>query len=266
MNELKINAMWILGIGITGCLLIVIFIYFNQEKILFYPQKLPVDYSFNYIDHEEIYITLEDSTRVHGLLFKADSSKGLVFYLHGNAGSVDGWGEAAKPFVANNYDCFVLDYRGYGKSEGVISSEQQLLSDVNYVYKKVITGYLEKNVIIAGYSIGAALAAYIASQNNPSKIILKAPFNNMAYMQQLYYSWLPSRLLRYKLTTDEYLKSANLPVIIFHGENDTLIPVNCSYELQKNFDADDTLILLRNQGHNGISEHPEYIKRLPELL
>jgi len=255
------------GIIFTLFTTIVLLFYFYQEKILFYPQKLAADYVFDYPDQfDEVYISTGDKVKLHGLLFKADSARGLVFYLHGNAGSLKTWGRVASPFLANNYDCFVLDYRGYGKSEGYISSETQLLEDVNIAYREMIKGYTEENVIVVGYSIGTGPAAYLASVNNPAKLILKAPYNNMTYMLQLYYSWLPEFGLRYKLTTDAYLLKANLPVIIFHGDDDQLIPYECSLKLQEQLDDDDLLITLKGQGHNGISTNAEYVRSINEIL
>ena len=260
-------GLWIVSIIATLFIGIILVFYFNQEKILFYPQKLTADHTFNYNEtFDEIFITTKDKIKLHGLLFKADSSRGLVFYLHGNAGSLNTWGRVAKPFLVNNYDCFVLDYRGYGKSEGEISSESQLLEDVNLVYQELIKKYKEDEVIIVGYSIGTAFAAYLASINNPAKLILKAPYNNMTYMLELYYGWLPSSLLRYKLTTDEYLLAADLPVIIFHGDEDRLIPYECSVILKETFDGDDILITLHKQDHNGISNNTDYIKSINQLL
>jgi uncharacterized protein len=267
MRKLRKFVLWALATVTILFLTIILLFFFYQEKILFYPQKLAADYTFEYpYPFDEKYIHTKDNINLHGLLFRADSARGLVFYLHGNGGSLGSWGRVAKPFLNNNYDCFVLDYRGYGKSEGEISSESQLLDDVNTAYQEIIKVYDEQQVIIAGYSIGTGPATYLASINNPAMLILKAPYNNLAYMLQLYYPWLPGLLLRYKLTTDEYLAQTKLPVVIFHGDNDQLIPYTCSLKLQEAFDGDDLLITLKGQGHNGISENVEYIKTINNLL
>ena len=100
---------------------------------------------------------------MNGVLFKADSSKGLIFYLHGNAGSINSWGEIAKTYTDLDHDVFILDYRGYGKSEGSITSQDQLFRDLQIVYDEVKKRYREDKVIVLGYSIGTAPAAKIAS-------------------------------------------------------------------------------------------------------
>lgn len=68
-------------------------LYFLQEKLLFHPEVLTKNHAFTFPgDFKEVYIPVEDEVNLHGVLFKAEDTKGLVFYLHGNGGSVNGWG------------------------------------------------------------------------------------------------------------------------------------------------------------------------------
>ena len=94
-------------------------LYFFQEKLLFHPVVLDQKHKFSFSNEfEEVYIPVEDDVKLHGILFKAKNSKGLVLYLHGNGGCVDGWGHSAELYNEAGYDIFMLDYRGYGKSNG----------------------------------------------------------------------------------------------------------------------------------------------------
>ena len=116
----------------TTSLVVIVYIsicmslFFLQEKFIFFPEKLHKDFKFLFDQQfDEVNIRTKDNKLLHGLLFKANSSKGLIFYLHGNAGSLNSWGILAKRYTELNYDVFMLDYRGYGKSEGSIRSQQQ---------------------------------------------------------------------------------------------------------------------------------------------
>src|SRR4051812_48187118 len=81
----------------------------RQEKMLFYPKTLPADYRFAFRSKfSEYYFKVDEKTKLDGLLFQADSSKGLIFYLHGNAGNIDSWGNCADTYLANKYDFFIL--------------------------------------------------------------------------------------------------------------------------------------------------------------
>ena len=108
-------------------------LFFFQEKMIFFPEKLEKDFKFSFTEKfEEINIQAKDNKMLHGLLFKSDTSNGLIFYLHGNAGSVNSWGDVAKTYTRLNYDVFILDYRGYGKSEVAINGQQQFFEDVQF--------------------------------------------------------------------------------------------------------------------------------------
>src|SRR5690349_16298730 len=117
----------ILGVYALICALL----FFFQEKLIFHPQKLEKEYQFQFDQKfEEKSITTSDGTVLSGLLLKADSSKGIIFYLHGNSASLSSWGVVAKTYTSLHYDLFLLDYRGFGKSEGEINSQSQLYADI----------------------------------------------------------------------------------------------------------------------------------------
>src|SRR5512133_1454236 len=83
----------------------------NQESFFFHPQKLPSDHRFSFKEqYKEYYIQVDSKTRLNGLLFKSNPSKGLIFYLHGNAGTLELWGEIARFYLRYEYDIFILDY------------------------------------------------------------------------------------------------------------------------------------------------------------
>lgn len=234
-------------------------VYFLQEKLIFYPEKLSKDHRFAFNQpFRELSFSMKDGKSLHGLLFKADTSRGLIFYLHGNAGSVDSWGEAAKFYTDAGYDLFMPDYRGYGKSEGSINNQSQFYSDVQAAYNSIKTHYDEDSIIILGYSIGTGAATWLASQNNARLLILQAPYYNLSDMMRHYYPVLPTFLLKYKFATNQFLPQCKMPVVLFHGDVDEVIYYGSSVKLSKLFKAKDTLITLKGAGHNGMSELDDY--------
>jgi uncharacterized protein len=238
-----------------------------QERLIFFPQKLGKNYEFRFRERfEEIFVESTDGKLIHGLLFKADKPKGLIFYLHGNAGSLKSWGEIASTYTDLDYDIFIVDYRGYGKSQGRIQGQDQLFEDNQLVYNELKKRYSEDEIIILGYSIGAALAAKLASTNYPKLLILKAPFYSLADLVKHYYKIIPTFLLRYELPTYEYLRDCQMPVIIFHGDRDEVIYYGSSIKLKEEFKPDDTLITLDGQRHNGITENEQYRAELEKVL
>lgn len=240
---------------------------FQQENLIFFPEKLPADYTFRFDrEAEEITIPAPDGVLLHGLLFRADQSKGLVFYLHGNAGSVASWGWVHQAYTALGYDVFVLDYRGYGKSQGEISSEKQFYADAEAAYLELASRYSGQQLVVAGYSIGTAAAARLAALHTPGLLLLQAPYYSLSDLMQSLYPFVPGFLLRYKFETYTYVAQTKSPIVIFHGEQDEIIYPGSSGKLKLHLKPGDRVILLKGQGHNGMNENPAYRRELARVL
>lgn len=252
---------------LIGYILLCVLLYFVQEKLIFFPEQLQSDYRFIFNQNfHELNIKTADGVLLNSVLFKADSSKGVIFYLHGNGGSIRSWGEIARAYTDMHYDLFMLDYRGYGKSGGAITSEKQIFADVQTTYNTLKTIYKEDEIIILGYSIGTGPATKLASGNRAKRLILQAPYYSLTDMMKRKYSIIPRFLLKYKFETDRYIKECRMPVTIFHGDNDEVIDYSSSLKLKALFKPSDTLITLKGQGHNGMSDNPEYLAELKRLL
>lgn len=246
--------------------LICLLLYTFQEKIIFHPQKLNINHQFKFGGNfEEINTLTKDGLILNSLLFKSGKRKGLIFYLHGNAGSIENWGETAPVYTALGYDLFMPDYRGYGKSEGKISNEQQIYDDVQLLYNKMKKKYGEHNIIILGYSIGTGPAAKLAADNKPKLLILQAPYYSLPDIMKQSFPIIPTFLLKYKFENYKYLQKCTTPVVIFHGNKDEVIYYGSSLKLIE-ANSKIRLITLKNQGHNNMSDNEEYIKALKNLL
>ena len=242
-------------------------LYFFQEKLIFFPQKLEKDHRFSFGQtFEEISIRTADGKLLNAIMFKADSSKGVIFYLHGNAGSLSTWGHVAKTYEYLNYDVFMLDYRGYGKSEGSIGGQEELFQDVQTAYDELKGRYAEDKIVVLGYSIGTGPAAHVASTNNPSLLILQAPYYSLTDMMRHTYSIIPTFILKYTFETNEFIKKCEMPIVIFHGDQDQVIYYGSSLKLKEEFGKQVRLITLRGQGHNGMTENPQYQMELERML
>jgi uncharacterized protein len=255
-----------LGIAIVYFAILAI-LYFVQEKIIFYPEKLSASYQYNFNGNfEEKWIETTNSSRLNALLFKSDSSKGIILYLHGNAGALDSWGGIAPIYTSLGYDILIPDYRGFGKSTGKIYSETQMFNDVQNIYNFIKEKYPEEKIVIIGYSIGTGLAAYLASKNHPKKLILLAPYYNFPDLMRHTYKLLPTILLKYKLMTNEFIGKVKAPIAIFHGKNDDLIYYQSSEKLYKLCKSGDKMFLLSNQSHIGMDENADYRMELEKFL
>ncbi|MCC6371451.1 MAG: alpha/beta fold hydrolase, partial [Bacteroidia bacterium] len=216
------------GTYVLLCLLLFVF----QEKLIFFPEKLDTNYHYPFnTNYEELTFKTKDGTSLNGLLFKCEKPKGLIFYLHGNGGSLRSWGELAPTYTQLNYDVFMLDYRGYGKSEGCISNEEQFFDDVQTAYSSLKTKYSENKTVVLGYSIGTGAAAQIAATNHPKLLILQAPYFSLVDLMQHTYPIIPTLILKYKFNTFQSIQNCKMPIVIFHGTNDEVIYYESSLKL-----------------------------------
>lgn len=247
--------------------LIISYVYFNQVGMVFQSAALPKDYKFDYVQKfEEVNIKSFDGTNLNGLLFKAEHSKGLVFYLHGNAGTLETWGKIAKIYTSLGYDIFILDYRSFGKSEGQIENEEQLTKDISIVYQNFKKRYSEDKIIITGYSIGSGFATILASKNKPKALILQSPYYSFTELSSSRVPFFPDFLKKFQLETYAYLPKVKAPVYIFHGKNDHLIPYDNSIRLNERLDQKGKLYILENQEHIGMNENHDFQSQLKIIL
>ncbi|WP_227873975.1 alpha/beta hydrolase [Flavobacterium nackdongense] len=229
--------------------------------------KLPKNYKFEFKqDFEEVNIPSFDAKILNGLLFKTPNTKGLVFYLHGNAGSLDSWGSIAKNYTDLGYDIFILDYRGFGKSEGEIENQDQVYQDLTFAYNKLITKYDRNKVVIIGYSIGTGLATHLASLENPKKLILQAPYYNFIEFSSGRAPFVPDFLKKFKFETNKYIVKVKSPIYIFHGNKDQVISFDNSIRLKKLLKPNDKVYILDGEDHLGINENSDFQRKLKVIL
>lgn len=247
--------------------LVCIFLFFFQEKLIFFPEKLDKSFQFQFDQKfEEKNILLTDGTILNGIVFKAANSRGLIFYLHGNAGSLNSWGEEAKTYTSLNYDVFMLDYRGFGKSQGSITGQDQIYKDVQTAYSELKKTYLEEAIIILGYSIGTGPASKLASTNQPKLLILQAPYFSLTDMMRNRFPIVPTLILKYKFETNQYLQQCSMPVFVFHGDADEVIYYGSSLKLKKHCNNQISLITLTGHGHNAMTENQFYKTEIKNIL
>ncbi len=246
--------------------------YALQEKFFFLEEKLHADHQFNFTnsnisDFEELFLPMENGDQVNGLYFKTkNTAKGDILYFHGNAGSLDRWGDYAHRFTAKGYNILMIDYRGYGKSDGK-PSEANFYEDGQKAYDWIRQKSSAQNLIIYGRSIGCGVATHIASKNPAKLLIMETPFNSMHDVVQTRYPFLILKIpLRHRFPNDENLHKIDYPVHIFHGTKDKVVPYNCTLKLKKHFKSGDQFYTIKNAGHNDLINFPEFNKTLDMIL
>jgi hypothetical protein len=213
-----------------GCLCALAWIYWHQERLIFRPDPLPAAHRFVLPDVHEVSIDV-GGARLSALHLKLPDPRGVVFFLHGNNGNLATWFTSTEFYRAANYDLFMLDYRGYGKSSGRIESEEQLRADVLAAWETMAPQYAGKPRVIYGRSLGTALAAGLAARVQPELTILVSPYCSMVQLMRAHYPLLPTALLRYPLETCTDAARLRGELLLVHGEGDSTIPIEHSEQL-----------------------------------
>ncbi len=229
-----------------------ILLYSVQERVIFAAH--PYDNSTKYktgIEHE---IPLTENIEMNAVLLEdtpGRKSDKVILYFHGNKGNNRRGIYQSRVMRASACDIFLVDYRGYGKTEGKPINDAQMLSDANAAYKYLSRMYEEENIYVLGYSLGSGMASYVASQNSPSHLFLVAPFLSLSSMKDQWLWMFPDFLLKYKLDNQKHIKNVKCGITIVHGTEDKVVPYNQSKSL-KSIYPHINLITLENQSHRGV--------------
>ena len=244
--------------------------YFLQEKFIFVPTWTGEFFETRISSRTaEFNITTEGEGHIHAMLVHADNPKGLIFYLHGNTGSLNRWQFMAEEIAGYGFDVFVPDYRGYGKSHGP-RSEGLMHRDIEYCYDFIQSHYPDQPVVVYGRSLGCAFATKLTMRKRPLKLVLETPFYNMSETGRHYLPFLPIRLLlRYKFRNDIYIRHIDCPIQIFHGTRDIVVPHSHAlklFQLAQNGGCNVRMTTIVGGKHSNLNSYPLFRERLEDFL
>jgi fermentation-respiration switch protein FrsA (DUF1100 family) len=240
------------------------------ERILFQPTKLDASYPFQFNRaFEEINLNPEKDVLINALYFKINNPKGVILYFHGNRDNLQRWGKIASDVGSYfDYDVFIMDYRGYGKSIGT-RDEDALNRDALFCYNYVKTNYAPKEIIIYGRSLGTGIASCLASEIKADKLILETPYHSVNDLVRNYFSLFSiENRLSYKLPSYHYLQNVNCPILIFHGTKDEIVPYSSGKKLYESLvNKNVTFITIPNGKHNNLSDdYKDYWEAMEDFL
>jgi uncharacterized protein len=254
-----------LGVAVLCWAVLVGALYLWQEQLLFQPLPLPQSYPFAYgSDVREVSVEVPGA-RLNALHLTLPRPRGVVFFLHGNAGNLASWFTNADFYRRANMDLFMLDYRGYGKSTGRIESEAQLRDDVRAAWRAIAPRYAGLPRVIYGRSLGTALAAGLAAEVQPELTILVSPYRSMQAMAGEHYPWVPGVALRYPLRTEDDAARIHGKVWLVHGEQDSLIDVRHSEAIRERV-PQARLLRIPGASHNDLQRFDAYTDALRDML
>jgi uncharacterized protein len=266
--KIKLLIPIVLSLAVIAYIGTYAFLYASKEEQgnRFKGQTLPADFRFSFKEHfEELFFHARDGGVLNGVLFKADTSKGVICFWKGNGGTVKEWAQIAPQFLEHNYDILITDYRQHGKSTGEISLEN-FYSDAQLVYDTLKSKYSESHIIIAGFSLGGRIAANLAARNQPRMTILIDAASSTGDFSDRFFATVYAPfppVIGFTFETDSDIQKAISPVIVI-GTDENMRSV--SDQLRPLLRQKDTFFKIKGATHGTILKHEQTQKILTDLL
>jgi fermentation-respiration switch protein FrsA (DUF1100 family) len=224
------NLMYLLLLTAVGYGILALYLFIMQPRLLYYPgmpgRELEATPGAIGLAFEDVTLQTADGMRLHGWFIPVGNPRATVLFCHGNAGNISHRLDSIALLNSLGLQVLIFDYRGYGKSEGR-PSEKGTYRDVDaaWHYLREVRGLTEAGIIIFGRSLGAAVAADLASRTRPAAVILESAFTSVPDMAAEFYPWLPVRLLsRYRYDNLGKVARIARPLLLVHSRQDEIIP------------------------------------------
>ena len=251
----------------------ILYLLVMQPRLIYFPdmpertlQATPLDIG---LDYEDLQLETVDGERLHGWFVPAQAAHATLLFFHGNAGNISHRLESLRIFNGLGLNVLIVDYRGYGRSTGK-PSEAGTYRDADAAWRYLLEQrrLAPRDIVIAGRSLGAAIAADLASRTAPAAVVLESAFISVPAMAAEIYPWLPPGLPGlYRYDNREKLARITQPLLIVHSRDDEIIPFAHAEALYAAARGPRQLLELRG-GHNDamLVSHADYERGLGAFL
>jgi uncharacterized protein len=233
-----------LAAGATGVLVSLF-----QDRFVYHPERtLPRTPAAAHLEYADVALTTSDGVRLHGWHVRASSPRALVVVFHGNAGNIAGRIPMAEAFARERLETLLVDYRGFGRSEGK-PSEEGLYRDGEAAWAWAARQSLP--VVLYGESLGGAVAIEIAAHHRPALLVAQSTFTSLKEMAGRLFP-LGDHLVRERYASLEKIGRVTAPVLVVHGDRDELVPYEMGRRLFEAVRGPKQLMTVRGAGHNDL--------------
>ncbi len=176
------------------------------------------------LTYEDVNFDTEDGVRLNGWYVPCGDPVAAMLFCHGNGGNISYRTESLRQFHSLKLNVFLFDYRGYGKSRGWVT-EEGTYKDAMAAYQWLKEKNREIPIVLFGRSLGANIAADLATKVDASALIYESGFNSVQDLGAELFPYLPVRwVTKYKYNGIDKIKQIKIPILVIHSPNDEIIP------------------------------------------
>lgn len=254
-------SLYVVEIGAIAYILVALGLLLGQRRIVFVPCKpivaTPTDYGLPY---ESVFISVAPEEKIHGWWLAAQETDApVLLYFHGNGGNVSSNLPRVERYYRVGFSVFLIDYRGYGLSEGRFPSEKRVYEDAETAWRYLVEqrGVNPEQLYVFGHSLGGAIAIELATrQPQIPGLVVEGSFTSLRDMAVLEkgYGWLPVNwLLSQRFNSLTKLSTLEVPIFFIHGTDDRVVPSYMSETLYQATRGRKELWLVESARHNDVA-------------
>lgn len=200
----------------------------------------------------EVRIATPDRQTLRAWWMAPKPGKPVILFFDGNGGRLHLQGHRFAKAAEEGVGMFALAYRGYSGSTGE-PTEGALHADARLAYDWVSAHVDPKFIVAHGYSLGTGVAVQLAVERPVRALILEAPYTAVVDIAQEQAPMIPvATILKDQFLSREWIGRVHVPVMIAHGDADTVIPIRHGEKLFALANEPKVIVKIVGGGHSDL--------------
>jgi fermentation-respiration switch protein FrsA (DUF1100 family) len=205
---------------------------------------------------EDVTLVTSDGVKLDGWYVPAPEPRGTLLFFHGNAGNISHRLDSIEIFHYLGLSVFIVDYRGYGKSEGrrsISGVTEDAISAWKYLTDE--RGISPDDIVVFGRSIGGAVAMQLMRHVTPRALILESTFSSLPEMIRVpFLVPVASFIVGDVFNSAEIASALTVPTLCFHSPDDGIVPYRLGRRLYESVAAEKSFVELSGDHNEGFLE------------
>lgn len=188
--------------------------------------------------------------RLDAFYHPAPPGRPVILFSHGNGEILFDIMPFLNEMIRRNYGVMAYDYAGYGASEGK-PGELQSCHDIESAFRFLTeTEKIDpRRIVFCGFSVGGGPSCHMASKHPENPLVLAATFASAIQVV------LPFSLPGDRFPNAKILSRQPIPVLIFHGTADSIVPYRNGKKLFASASGRKKFIPVPDADHNDLFAH-----------